>query len=217
MRYCTDVRPWSILVLSVALPALALEDGFQPLFDGKSLDGWTLVGGHGPGYAAADGKIVCPADGGGNLFTKAEYGNFILRLDFLLAPGANNGVGIRAPLQGRTSRAGMEIQLRDDTNIEYRERQQPVKNTGSIYDVIPARTGYLKPAGSWNSIEITARGRQIQVVLNGTRILDANLDSVKAPAILKEHPGLARTEGHIGFLGHGTRVEFRNIRIRRLP
>ena len=216
MAYRKKVNVRWISVVLLALPLLA-DEGFTPLFDGRTLEGWTLVGGHGPGYVVEDGRLVCPADGGGNLFTKDEYSDFVLHLEFLLAPGANNGVGIRAPLNGRTSQQGMEIQLRDDTAAEYRERQQPVKNTGSVYGVIPARTGFLKPAGTWNSMEITAKGRHIQVVLNGTRILDAGLDSVKDPALLKQHPGLARPGGHIGFLGHGTRVEFRNIRIRRLP
>jgi hypothetical protein len=217
MRYRKNVgiRLLGFFVLSLLL--LGAEDGFVPLFDGRSLAGWTLVGGHGPGYVVENGRLVCPADGGGNLFTTAEYGDFIVRLDFLLAPGANNGVGIRAPLNGRTSLEGMEIQLRDDSAPDYRERQDPVKNTGSIYDVIPARTGALKPAGTWNTIEITAKGRRVQVVLNATRILDADLDAVQDPALRKRHPGLARAGGHIGFLGHGTRVEFRNIRVRRLP
>jgi Domain of Unknown Function (DUF1080) len=75
---------------------------------------------------------------------------------------------------------------------------------------VPARAGALKPAGTWNAIEITAKGRRVQVVLNGTQILDADLDAVSDPAIRQRHPGLARASGHIGFLGHGTRVEFRN-------
>ena len=53
-------------------------------------------------------------------------------------------------------------------------------------------------------------------VVNGKVIVDANLDTVTDPAILKRHPGLARTSGHIGFLGHGTRVEFRNLTLKEL-
>jgi 3-keto-disaccharide hydrolase len=74
----------------------------------------------------------------------------------------------------------------------------------------------LKPVGEWNSEEITARGRQVTVKLNGNTIVDANLDQVKDDAALKKHPGLARKSGHLGFLGHGARVEFRNIRVKRL-
>jgi len=75
----------------------------------------------------------------------------------------------------------------------------------------------LKAAGEWNEMEITAAGRRLSVRLNGQSVVDANLDDVKDGALLKLHPGLRRASGHIGFLGHSTRVEFRKIRIRRLP
>jgi hypothetical protein len=83
--------------------------------------------------------------------------------------------------------------------------------------VIPAKRGYLKKPGEWNEEEILAQGRHIKVTLNGSVILDGDLDSVKDPEVLKKHPGLARTSGHIGFLGHTSLVEFRNIRIKELP
>ena len=82
--------------------------------------------------------------------------------------------------------------------------------------MVPSQRGHQKPVGEWNSEEITAQGRRITMKLNGATIVDANLDDIKDPEVLKRHPGLARTSGHIGFLGHGTRVEFRNIRVRDL-
>ena len=200
----------------LAFAALAAEPGFAPLFDG-TLNGWTLVGGKGPGYVAEHGVLVCPADGGGNLFTAREYANFILRFEFKLTPGGNNGIGIRAPLDGRASYQGMEIQILDDADAKYQGRIKPAQYHGSIYDVVPAEHGFKKPTGEWNAEEITADGRHIKVVLNGHTIVDANLDGVKDPEVLKKHPGLQRTTGHIGFLGHGTRVEFRNVRIKELP
>ncbi len=200
-----------------ALAVGAQEPDFTPLFDGKTLKGWTLVGGRGPGYVVENGLLVCPAEGGGNLFTEKEYSNFILRFEFRMQPGGNNGVGIRAPLKGDAAYQGMEIQILDDQHEKYKGWLKPEQHHGSIYGVIPARTGYLKPAGEWNEEEILADGRHIRVTLNGVIILDANLDIVKEPEVLKRHPGLLRTSGHIGFLGHGTRVEFRNIRIKELP
>lgn len=161
--------------------------------------------------------LVCPAEGGGNLFTEKEYANFILRFEFRMEPGGNNGVGIRAPLQGDPAYQGMEIQILDDQHPKYKGWLKPEQHHGSIYDVIPARTGFLKPAGEWNEEEIMADGRRIRVTLNGVIIVDVNLDIVREPQVLKRHPGLLRTSGHIGFLGHGTRVEFRNIRIKELP
>lgn len=190
--------------------------GFQKLFDGKTLNGWKLIGGKGPGYFVENGVIVCPANGGGNLFTEKEYANFVLRFEFKMEPGTNNGIGIRAPYEGDAAYKGMEIQVLDHDNERYKGKIKDVQKHGSIYDVIAAKDGALKPVGQWNKEEIIADGRKIKVTLNGKVIVDANLDTVTDPAVLKKHPGLARTTGHIGFLGHGTRVEFRNLTLKEL-
>ncbi len=210
------------LRLFVAATALSLtvataEQGFVSLFDGKSLDGWQIAGQKGRGYIVENGLLVCPADGGGNLFTKKEYANFVLRFEFRLFDGSNNGIGIRAPLEGDAAYKGMEIQILDDGAAMYKGKLRPAQYHGSIYDVIPAKQGFKKPTGEWNSEEITAKGRQMTVVLNGTKIVDADLESVRDPAVLAKHPGLARATGHIGLLGHGTRVEFHNFRVQELP
>lgn len=209
---------FKILFAAGFLLAVPAEPGFTSLFNGKDLSGWKLVGKEGRGYIVEDALIECPSDGGGNLFTEKEYANFTFRFEFKLDEGANNGIGIRAPYEGDAAYQGMEIQILDNDAPRYRGRLRPAQYHGSIYDVVPAKTGFLKPAGQWNSEEITARGRQITVTLNGHTITDANLDSLTDPAILKKHPGLARSIGHIGFLGHGpARVWFRNVRVKELP
>ncbi|MCX6593027.1 MAG: DUF1080 domain-containing protein [Acidobacteria bacterium] len=204
--------------LACLLPALAVaaEPGFKDLFNGRNLDGWQLVHGRGTGYVVENGMIVCPADGGGNLFTAKEYGDFVLRFEFKLSEGGNNGIGIRAPLEGDAAYVGMEIQVLDHDAPVYKGKLKPAQYHGSIYDVVPAKTGALKPTGEWNQEEITAKGRHITVKLNGQTIVDANLDDVTDPAVLKKHPGLARKAGYIGLLGHGTRVEFRQFRIKEM-
>jgi len=206
---------YAAVMLGAAMAAQGAEPGFVPLFDG-TLNGWKLIGGKGPGYVVKDGMLVCPADGGGNLFTEKEYANFVMRFEFRLSPGGNNGIGIRAPLDGRASYLGMEIQILDDGHPKYQGKLRPAQFHGSIYDVVAAEQGFQKPTGEWNTEEITADGRRIKVVLNGHTIVDANLDDVKDPEVLKKHPGLQRKSGHIGFLGHGTLVEFRNVRIKEL-
>jgi len=207
----------ALLAAVLAVSVNGAEPGFVSLFDGKTLNGWQIAGQKGSGYVVEDGVLVCPADGGGNLFTLKEYANFILRFEFRLVEGSNNGIGIRAPLAGDVAYSGMEIQILDDAAPRYQGKLKPSQYHGSIYDVFPAKQGFKRPTGEWNSEEITAKGRLITVVLNGTTIVDANLDSVRDPAVLKKHPGLARSSGHIGLLGHGTRVEFRNFRIQELP
>ena len=130
---------------------------------------------------------------------------------------ANNGLGIRAPLSGDAAYVGMELQIIDNNGDRYTELN-PYQYHGSVYGVAAARRGFQNPVEEWNVQEVVADGRNIKVVLNGTTILDVNLDEAADPAPKdgREHPGLARETGHIGFLGHGHRVEFRNIRIKEL-
>ena len=192
------------------------EVGFVSLFDGKSLNGWRLLGKKGDGYGVKDGVIYCARGGGGNLLTEKEYADFILRLEFKLEPGSNNGVGIRAPPEGDAAYLGMEIQILDDGAPQY-AHLRPAQYCGSVYDVVPARRGALKKAGEWNAEEITCVGRLVKVKLNGRVIVGADLNDITDPKILAKHPGMLREQGHVGFLGHNDYVEFRNIRIKELP
>jgi hypothetical protein len=205
-----------MLTAALTLPAAAAEPGFKALFDGKTLQGWKLVDPRGGGFQVENGLIVCVAGGGGKLMTEDEFANFVLRYEYRIEAAGNNGINIRAPFEGRPAYVGMEIQILDD-NHEKWAKVRPDQRTGSIYDVLPARTGFTRPPGEWNAGEITANGRRITVKLNGTTVLDADLDTVRDPEILKKHPGLARPSGHLGLLGHSTRTEFRNIRVKALP
>ncbi|HJT31170.1 MAG TPA: DUF1080 domain-containing protein [Pirellulales bacterium] len=206
----------SVSLAGVLVVEAADEDGFVPLFNGKDLTGWQIVNKKGPGYVVEDGLLVCPKEGGGNLFTNKEYANFVFRFEFRLQPGGNNGVGLRAPLAGDAAYSGMESQILDDDAPEY-ANLEPGQYHGSIYKVVAAKRGAPKKAGEWNTEEIVCDGRHVKVTVNDKVTVDANLDDVKDPEVLKAHPGMQRTTGHIGFLGHGTRVEFRNIRVKPLP
>jgi hypothetical protein len=210
----------TVVLVSFCFVRAEVEEGFTSLFNGKDLSGWVYgkagngVNKSGEGYRVENGAIYCTVKDGGNLYTEKEYGDFVFRFEFKLTEGANNGIGIRAPLTGDSAYQGMEIQVLDD--IGYKGKLRPEQHHGSIYDVVAAKTGHLKANGEWNEEEITAKGRQITIKLNGATIVDANLDDVKDPAVLKKHPGLGNKSGHIGFLGHGARVEFRNLRIKEL-
>jgi HEAT repeat protein len=189
------------------------DEGFTPLFNGRDLEGWT---GDTKGYAAENGKIVIhPELGSGNLYTVKEYADFVVRFEFKLTPAANNGLGVRAPLEGDAAYVGMEIQILEDGSPVY-WGLRPYQYHGSIYGVVPARRGFLRPPGEWNAEEVTVQGRHVTVVVNGSTIIDADLDQASAGGTIdhNEHPGLARATGHIGFLGHGSLVEFRNIRVK---
>jgi hypothetical protein len=134
-----------------------------------------------------------------------------------LTPGANNGIGIRAPLEGDAAYAGMEIQVLDNDAPKYKDLHV-YQYHGSVYGVIPAKRGFLLPTGEWNKEEIIANGNKIKVILNGTVILDGDIKEASKNGTMdhNEHPGLLRKTGHIGFLGHGDVVRFRNLRVKRL-
>jgi hypothetical protein len=186
------------------------------LFDGSSLFNWT---GNTVDYVPENGELaIYPKRGGkGNLFTKKEYGDFHLKFDFQLTPGANNGLGIRAPLEGDAAYNGMELQILDNTADMY-AKLQAYQYHGSVYGIIPAKLGFLKPVGEWNSEEVIAEGNHIQVILNGEVILDGDLAEAtkNGTADHKEHPGLFNKAGHIGFLGHGSELRFRNLRLKEI-
>lgn len=189
------------------------EEGFVSLFDGKTLAGWQ---GDVQGYAAENGILVCTKQGG-RLNTEKEYADFVFRFDFKLEPGSNNGVILRAPPTGDGAYVGMECQILDDPSPLYKDIA-PYQHHGSIYGIFPAKPGFLKPAGEWNSEEIVCDGTKIKVTLNGTVIVDGDLETVKDGTMDgKDHPGRFRPSGVLGFGGHGCRVEFRNLRIKELP
>ncbi len=192
--------------------------GFVPLFNGIDLTGWT---GNKIDYYADKGMIVCQptGQGRGNLYTDKEYSDFILRFEFKLTPGANNGLGIRTPLVGDAAYVGMELQILDNTADKYKNLE-PWQYHGSVYGVIPAKRGYLRPVGEWNYQEVYANGSHIRIILNGETILDGDIykQSKGGTQTLdkRDHPGLLNESGYIGFLGHGDPLKFRNIRIKVL-
>ncbi|MCL1932869.1 MAG: DUF1080 domain-containing protein [Candidatus Azobacteroides sp.] len=194
------------------------KEGFVPMFNGVNMTGWI---GNLNDYYAKDGMIVCdPAKGGrGNLYTEKEYSDFVMRFEFLLTPAANNGLGIRAPLEGDAAYVGMELQILDNEAEVYKDLHE-YQYHGSVYGVIPAKRGYLKPLGEWNYQEVIAKGNRITITLNGTVILDGDIAEASknftATIDGNKHPGLSNKQGHIGFLGHGSWVAFKNLRIKEL-
>jgi hypothetical protein len=190
--------------------------GFVELFNGENLDGWV---GNKSSYRAENGMIVIDpkGTGGGNLYTEKEYGDFILRFEFQLTPGANNGLGIHAPLEGDAAYVGKELQILDNTAEKYAELQE-YQYHGSVYGVIPAKRGFLNPVGEWNTEEVIVNHPRIKIVLNGETIVDGDYLEASKDGTLdhKDHPGLQRSSGHIGFLGHGDVVRFKNISIKEL-
>ena len=211
------------------------EEGFVPLFNGKDLSGWE--GATDTYCVSPEGYLTCTQkDGQGesgtkNLWTVKDCANFVIRFDVKLPPNANNGLGIRTKPNGWCSREGMEIQLLDDrgslyTNPDGSRKLQDVHYTGSVYGVVPPKFGpngdsYLNAPNEWNSVEVTANGLKIKVVLNGTTIVDTDVSKFSTdgtvPADGIKRPGLHNRTGRIHWCGHGHNIYWRNIRIKELP
>lgn len=188
-------------------------DGFKPVFNGKDFTGWA-----GPvdNYEVKDGAVMCKAGKGEAIYTNEEFGNFIVRLEFKLPPGGNNGLAIRFPGKGNPAYDGMcECQVLDSEHPSY-AKLDPRQMHGSAYGMAAAKRGYLRPTGDWNYQEVTVNGPAIKVELNGTEILDADLSKVTETKANKAHPGKELASGHFGFCGHSSPVMFRNISIKPL-
>lgn len=193
------------------------KEGFRILFDGTSLDQWTSNTSE---YKLEEGVIVMrPSEGGhGNLYTKEQFDNFILRFELLIPPAANNGLGIRHKMivDQKIGYDGMELQILDNEAPVY-EHLKPYQYHGSVYGWIPAKRGYLKPAGEWNRQEVVANGNHIKVTLNGTVIVDGDLKEATKDVPPEKIPAsLFYSKGHIAFLGHNDMIKIRNIRIKEL-
>ena len=204
-------------------------EGFELLFNGQNMDAWT---GNMEAYQPVDGYMYVTASYGttGNLYTKKEYSDFVLRFEFCFdRDGVNNGVGIRTPMGVDAAYHGMELQvLHHDSPIYKNLKEHQVH--GSVYGIIPAKRIKWGALGEWHTEEIRAKGDHITVIVDGQVILDGNIRKAckghnvapdggnKNPHTVdgRNHPGLFNKKGHIGFLGHGEGIKYRNVRVKEL-
>ena len=203
------------------------KEGYEILFDGTNLDKWT---GNKVGYIPINGCIYVTANYGNesNLYTVKEYQDFVFRFEFcFVRPGVNNGVGIRTPMGVDAAYYGMcESQILDHDDPIYAGLHE-YQVHGSVYGVIPAKRIKHKPLGEWSTEEIRVVGDHITVTVNGEVIVDGDIrkacqghnvapdGSDKNPYTVdhRNHPGMFNKTGHIGFLGHGAGIKFRNVRV----
>ncbi|MBL9144475.1 MAG: DUF1080 domain-containing protein [Verrucomicrobiaceae bacterium] len=194
-------------------------DGFVELVNGKDLSNWQ---GAVDSYEVKDGAITCKPGKGGDLLTKDEYENFTIRTEFKLPKAGNNGIALRTPLGGHSASDGLELQVIDSDG--YNEKMaaagkkglEPYQYHGSLYHCVGAKHGYLRPVGEWNFEEIEVQGQKIKVTLNGTKILDVDIDTFDRSQIAHPPKGLDRKSGLIGFAGHSDPVEFRSFKVKKL-
>lgn len=203
----------------------AAEEGFVPLFDGKSLDGWTSARGN-PitgGWEVKDGAIVYTG-GGGSLYSAKEYSDFELRFEWKLSKRGNSGVKYRVAkyspgVYANPEWLGYEYQIWDDAN-----RGTPAHmNTASIYLLqAPDEQKPLKPIGEYNESRIVAVGSRIEHWLNGEKVLEVDTDDpmwwdrVAQTKFASVKNVFRNGKGRIQLQDHGDKVWFRNLRIREI-
>ena len=194
------------------------KEGWILLFDGKTLDQWNVTPALAKVWKVVDGTIKADlSDAGGTMLTKDTFDNFVLKVEFRAHPDINSGIMLRnpppqpplAPGEKRTPPAGgpgYELQIRDRNPGNYSSGDFL---TGSVVGVSKAPHDVKIIPNQWNAIEATVNGDHFEVVFNGKKVADGR-DSKRA-------------SGHIGLqLAHPEDVrhahlEFRNIKVRRLP
>ncbi len=201
-----------------------LADGFQLLFDGKSLQGWHLyLKDSASGWKIEDGVLITPG-GTGDLVTNAEYENFELLFDWKIQKGGNGGVFyyiIEDPKHKTTYETAPEYQLIDD--VGYPAPLKEVQKSGANYDMIAPNPLAAKTPGEWNAGRIVVNNGQIEHWLNGTKVVaytygdDAWKQNVAASKFAKWGYATPHTKGKIGLQDHGDPVSFKNIKLKVLP
>jgi len=193
-------------------------EGFVEYVNGKDLGNWQ---GAVESYEIRDGAIACKPGKGGDLLTKEPFENGTIRIEFKLPKAGNNGIALRTPLGGHSAGDGLELQIIDSDG--YNEKQaaagrpglEPYQYHGSLYHCVGAKHGYLRPVGEWNFQEIDVDGQKIKVTLNGTKILDVDIDTFDRSQIQHPPKGLDRRSGFIGLAGHSDPVQVRSFKVKR--
>jgi hypothetical protein len=196
----------------------AREEGFKPLIKDDSMAGWEVVlprDPDRPGWAVEDGVLFCKGHRSSWVRTLRTYDDLVLRLEYRLPPRGNSGIFLRAPIEGRCSRIGLEIQLLDD--VAYLGKIKPAQHTGSVYDGIAPELRVPAPAQQWNAIEVMLNGKRVRTTLNGIELYDTYLDNAEKDASSHLRPlATRRVVGFIGLQDHSTTVRFRHVRVREL-
>jgi len=203
------------MFVSVQMSAIEVPEGFTALFNGKNLSGWKAKAG---GWRVENGTLA-RRKGAGYIWTEEVYGDFILDLEVKVSPRCNSGIFFRTNPKNAVQ-GGFEIQVMDASG----KKKLGKHDNGALYDALAPSTNPAKPVGQWDRFVITCKGAKVSVSINGTKVVNADLDKWttgnrnpdgsrnKFRTALKDLP----RKGHIGFQDHGHDVWYRNVYIKHL-
>jgi len=181
---------------------IRINEGYLPIFNGHSVDGWKTVNPNDKSWSAADGVLACSGSEGSYIYNVHKYGDFSLRLKYRIAPNGNSGVFLRVGDINDFPGSGTEVQILDSYGGE------PSKaGAGAIYDLIAPSKNMARPADQWNQFQISCWKGRLVIVMNGEKIIDTAIDQYDK---LKRLPA----EGYLGLQNHHSRVEFRDISVK---
>jgi hypothetical protein len=190
--------------------------GYQLLFDGETLNGWSTTL-YPEGWAVEDGAIVCQVKGDGYLYTLERYQDFQLELDYKTEQNVNSGIFFRWSDVNDPVNTGLEMQVLDTYHVEI-----PTKyDSGAVYELQEPSQNAVKPAGEWNHVKIKCLGDKITIHLNDVQVIDMDISEWN---VAGQNPDGTPNKftyawndlprlGHIGLQDHGGRVMFKNIKI----
>jgi hypothetical protein len=189
--------------------AVGEDQGFAPLFNGKDLTGWQTKG----NWVVEDKGVLAikprPGEKGWQrydayLWAKGQFGDFSLDLEFKIPKGGNSGVFVRVKDKNNPVNTGIEVQISDTFGKE----RVGAHDCGGVIGTVGPSQNMAKPAGQWNRMIVTCRGKQLQVELNGKQVVDVRLDKTSQ----RDRPLV----GYLGLQDHGVPLWFRNIGIKLL-
>ncbi len=216
------------IAATVSLPTDAADEGFVPLFDGKTLDGWEQHSGEAK-YRVEDGAVVGTTvlnTGNSFLCTKKKYGDFVLEFEFKVAADMNSGVQFRSEYYAKETTVEISGKPRvfpADRVFGYQYEIDPSARayTGGVYD--EARRGWLKDLkdneaarkafkqNEWNSARIECRGDSIKTWINGVAAAELTDSTTKEGLIALQVHGIGNKAEKAG-----EEVRWRNLRIKEL-
>ena len=212
------MRP-ALALLALCSIAWSAEPGFEPLFDGSTLAGWTVLPRDEPsGEWRAEGNVLLVEGKPGNLATSVDFADFDLRLEWKLAELGNSGVFYWFAGKGNPVAASIEYQLAD--NARSASQAHANRRAGAAYGLYAPKSDWSRPPGQWNMLRVVAHRQRVQHWLNGRKVVEFDLDSpdfaARARAAGRDEDFARARTGKIVLQDHASRVWFRNIRIRRL-
>lgn len=210
------------------------KEGWKLLFDGKSTTGWHKYGGGAIDsvWKVKDGTLCLDTlvkkqyriRGDWDIVTDEEYDNFHLQLEWKISKNGNSGIIFfiheDKPRFNWPWETGMEMQVLD--NDGHPDAKYIKHRAGDLYDLIASSKETVKAFGQWNLAEIKCLNGQLDLFLNGEKVVstilwDNNWKKLVAGSKFKDMPAFSTYQkGRIGLQDHGDEVYYRNIKIRKL-